>query len=597
MIDKVKIYNLIKNQVPEFVREDYPTFIAFLEAYYEYLDTIHVDPKDYRNLETTVDDFIQYFRRELAYNIPKSDFVEDKFLIQRAKDIYEAKGSEASFNLLFRMLFNKDVSVQYPYSQVLKPSDGKWNKDTSIFVRIEYGHPDDIIGRLLEIVSTNRIISVFVDKTETISIDVQGSLQLGENVYEIFIDKNLFSEVSPGDFLQYEDSFKAEILSTTTEVEILNAGTSFKAGQLFPISTENGSGTILKVKRVDSNGAILALEIVRFGLGYSNDFSTTLNPNPNQQSGVGYEIIGNNISFSDVQQSFIETGYVKTNDYNIDVVSPAFEDSYVGEILREFSFVNYGDSGQTEFSGDSAVISLKIGALATYPGYYSTNDGFLSDTIYLHDSRYYQVFSYVLSVDMMLEEYGSIVKDILHPSGMAMFGEYSITNDIDISLYVESVVSVLSQIFDDLFTVSDSVDYSISKLFLDNFDLSTYTYHSLSKVHDTDNFNLSDTNQKLINKAIISDFNLSTNISSIQLDRNLSDNFSLSESLSRSTDKYIDVDFFTLSDSIQVSSTSAKLLSDSTDPITEEGTLFLNPYVVVPSDYWDPTYTEGLTQF
>ena len=30
---------LVNRQVPEFIREEYPLFIAFLEAYYEYLET------------------------------------------------------------------------------------------------------------------------------------------------------------------------------------------------------------------------------------------------------------------------------------------------------------------------------------------------------------------------------------------------------------------------------------------------------------------------------------------------------------------------------------------------------------------------------
>ena len=30
---------LVNKQVPEFIREEYPLFITFLEAYYEYLET------------------------------------------------------------------------------------------------------------------------------------------------------------------------------------------------------------------------------------------------------------------------------------------------------------------------------------------------------------------------------------------------------------------------------------------------------------------------------------------------------------------------------------------------------------------------------
>jgi hypothetical protein len=33
-----KVSLLINRQVPEFVREEYPVFISFLEAYYEFLE-------------------------------------------------------------------------------------------------------------------------------------------------------------------------------------------------------------------------------------------------------------------------------------------------------------------------------------------------------------------------------------------------------------------------------------------------------------------------------------------------------------------------------------------------------------------------------
>ena len=49
---------LVNRQVPEFIREEYPLFIAFLEAYYEYLETqqgtqkndLTKKAKDLRNL-------------------------------------------------------------------------------------------------------------------------------------------------------------------------------------------------------------------------------------------------------------------------------------------------------------------------------------------------------------------------------------------------------------------------------------------------------------------------------------------------------------------------------------------------------------------
>ena len=62
-----KISKLVKNQFPAFYKEEGENFLAFIEAYYEYLEQNGKMTDAIRNLEsyqdiaTTTDDFIQYF--------------------------------------------------------------------------------------------------------------------------------------------------------------------------------------------------------------------------------------------------------------------------------------------------------------------------------------------------------------------------------------------------------------------------------------------------------------------------------------------------------------------------------------------------------
>ena len=44
MSTNTKISNLVSTQLPGFVREDHPNFVAFLEAYYEYLEQSNTVP-------------------------------------------------------------------------------------------------------------------------------------------------------------------------------------------------------------------------------------------------------------------------------------------------------------------------------------------------------------------------------------------------------------------------------------------------------------------------------------------------------------------------------------------------------------------------
>jgi hypothetical protein len=137
---------LINRQVPEFVREEYPLFITFLEAYYEFLEQkqsgelndLTQQAKNLRYLsdvDYSIESFENQFFNTFASLIPKNIEVNKEFLIKNVLPVYLSKGSEASFKLLFRMLFNDEVSIIQPKNNVLRASDGKWTIDNTL--RIE----------------------------------------------------------------------------------------------------------------------------------------------------------------------------------------------------------------------------------------------------------------------------------------------------------------------------------------------------------------------------------------------------------------------------------------------------------------------------
>ena len=137
---------LVNRQVPEFVREEHPLFITFLEAYYEYLEqkqtgqlnNLTQKAKDLRYLsdvDYSLNEFEDSFFNTYASLLPKNVSVDKEFLIKNVLPLYLAKGNEASFKLLFRMLFNDEVDILQPRNNVLRASDGKWTVDN--ILRIE----------------------------------------------------------------------------------------------------------------------------------------------------------------------------------------------------------------------------------------------------------------------------------------------------------------------------------------------------------------------------------------------------------------------------------------------------------------------------
>jgi hypothetical protein len=63
-------------------------------------------------------------------------------------------------------------------------------------------------------------------------------------------------------------------------------------------------------------------------------------------------------------------------------------------------------------------------------GSWADNNGFLSDITKIQDSYYYQSFSYEIVASRMLSTYETLVRDLVHPSGIALFGKYQLRSEL-----------------------------------------------------------------------------------------------------------------------------------------------------------------------
>ena len=134
---------LVNRQLPEFIREDYPLFISFIESYYEFLENkqgiqkndLVVQAKNLKQIfdvDNSIDEFEAQFFNTFAPLIPKNTQVDKSFLIKNILPLYQSKGSEQSFKFLFRLLFNEEIQIEYPRDNILIASDGKWKIDKTL---------------------------------------------------------------------------------------------------------------------------------------------------------------------------------------------------------------------------------------------------------------------------------------------------------------------------------------------------------------------------------------------------------------------------------------------------------------------------------
>jgi hypothetical protein len=188
---------------------------------------------------------------------------------------------------------------------------------------------------------------------------------------------------------------------------------------------------------------------------------------------------------------------------------------------------------------------------------------------------------------------------MLHPAGMALFGQYNITNNVDLSITLESLVKSLGIGLEDTFRLTDGLAVSFTKVLDDSISTPSDSYFvQVFTKALSDSINTpSDTYTHLFTKGlsdIYSDITdsgttlsigkaltdtsvgtLNDAISVFDIGKSLTDIPVISESLTLNTAKYVE--------------------ETSIGTFTEAGQVWKNPYQA--QDYFaTTTYVVGLEQ-
>lgn len=366
-----QVSDLVSTRLPEFVRVDHPTLVAFLEAYYEWLQVSDRGGKllspmslgDVIDVDDTMSEFLDHFKKEYLFNFPEQlaiskatgKPVDVRKLIKNIKAFYQAKGTEKSYEFLFRILYDVGVEFYYPKKDILRVSDGKWFEKNSLKITNSLGNQIfESVGRIVyqrngsgEITASAKVTDISVyqeglyEVAELNIVGKNGTFQVGKPI-SFDTDLGTLTEL--------------KVYSVVSSVTINNGGTGYAVGDTVVFTTAVGDSGISArgtVSLVTSSGAIRRIRIDNFGLNY------TVAPTVSVQS--------------------------------------------------------LGGSG---FSG-----TVSVGSLCRSEGYYLNYDGRISTDKVLQDNHYYQDYSYVLKTEVVIDRYSEAIRKLVHPAGTAMFGQ------------------------------------------------------------------------------------------------------------------------------------------------------------------------------
>lgn len=425
-----KISSLVQSQFPQFVRDDYPVFISFIQAYYEYLE-LEKNPQDilnnlisYRDIDRTLDEFVSKFEKQYLLGLPQEVAGDKRLFIKHVKDLYNTKGTEESFRLLFRLLFGEEIELYYPKQQMLVASGGTWTQRTSIKVELDSGISPDCINKTIKIYTKSGVINTYITDC----------VEQANGTFEIYINKNFKSDVEVGSRVIGKD-FAATCLPTAVTVSILTRGAGFHVGQVFEISSVLGTGTKVKVTAIDGNGGIKRLAFIQFGNGYESNFQVALNPKVRQSGAID--------PYASYTNGFVESVLVtKVTYFSADYVDL----TYSGQVIGSSYSNDFRPDNAEDPTVTPAVVQFDIGALCEYRGEYTSASGFLSDVNVIQDGYMYQDFSYVIKTKQKLADFASIVKKLVHPAGTQMFSEMDLSTDMDLGSSYDYAKVLSSQI-------------------------------------------------------------------------------------------------------------------------------------------------------
>jgi hypothetical protein len=457
-----KISRLVSSQLPEFIRTDNTTFVAFLEYYYKFLEQdqgaleLVQNSQKYSDIDQTTDSFVNYFITNYAKDLPYTLQVNKPLLIKRVKDLYSAKGGTLSIETLFKVLYDTVAQTNHPYDFVLRPSDGKWSLRTSIRVVLTSGSAADIKDRFLTFTKNNINYSVEILRVKSLST----------NLYEIFYHSAIPVPFDVNDEVAVPGStgiiFTGTIRPTTTDWEIRAKGTGFRVGQIFNVSVGSGIDTLVRIDRVNAAGGIELLKFLNFGFNFTEDISIILSNALGvtkrvkyfQTRGGGFSETFNATrldSITTADRYFLED-YVTPFDYT---GTPLVVSTATSQLLTSVTTAGVEDPSD-------ASINFTIGAVARYPGEYVSTQGFASEPdVRIQDSQLYQPFAYQVLSELDISTFYNIVKKLVHQAGTNLFVNRVLSATADVSANI-SVVSK-QNVYADLFSTFSTLE-TVAKL-------------------------------------------------------------------------------------------------------------------------------------
>lgn len=261
--DIVATKTILKQLFPQVYQEEAEGLIAFLEAYYTWLEgSEYGQAKNllaYRDVDTTLDEFVIHFKNKYISNLPTFTRGNIREFIKHSDDFYDVRGTEEGVRLLFSLLYDTKAKVYKPSADIIKPSDGEWYKP--VYLEISLSDKNiDLVGK--EIIGASSQAKAYV---ETVIRKMAGG-----QYFDVMYISNVRGNFETGERVSDDEIENAPIvIGSLNRIDILDGGRDNAVGDLFEVVSSTGRQGLARIVEVFNGTGRVDFELVEGGTGYS----------------------------------------------------------------------------------------------------------------------------------------------------------------------------------------------------------------------------------------------------------------------------------------------------------------------------------------
>jgi hypothetical protein len=233
---------------------------------------------DYRSLDNSIDKYFEYLKDELYPSLPVDFYGNKPLIASKFKDFFNSKSNEQSYRFLFRLLYNEEIDFYYPGDDIIRSSDGNFEK-TQVIRTTAVGFGVDNAGAQYE-----RNIFDFLNKT--IRGKTSGALAFVVDIKKFFIGSIETAEMTlrlvSADFDAGEEivdiddeDLNATVYGIVAGFTINDGGSGYQVGDAITIAGD-GSEAQAIVSSIRQS-PITALKVNTAGHGYRLGTTASIN--------------------------------------------------------------------------------------------------------------------------------------------------------------------------------------------------------------------------------------------------------------------------------------------------------------------------------